>query len=206
MGEPTMQAKCFRFDQQFKPEQLDAFLLDFFNDATVQQQAPVSTGRENADVSALGKVTGVQHSRLSTTVLRLDFFDRLSGDSGVVHPQTGSISKCFDKMCGDVLVSDKLRLMLLDEESEEWETYSERERTELIFHIFKRLAVGGGLNQYEDYVKPYVDLTKAIYKDMVAVHKDVNGQLQVGSLTFAVSLVSGANASLFPRDSAHNFC
>ena len=32
--------------------------------------------------------------------------------------------------------------------SEEWEVFSEAERNELIFHVMRRLAVGGGMNQY----------------------------------------------------------
>lgn len=42
--------------------------------------------------------------------------------------------------------------------------YSDKERDEFIFHIFKRLCVGGGMCQYEDLLQPYVDLTKLVYK------------------------------------------
>ena len=62
-----------------------------------------------------------------------------------MHP--GDIAKCLDVQCGEVLVSDRLRKLLLDEEDEEWELFSEAERRELIFHVLRRLAVGGGLNQ-----------------------------------------------------------
>ena len=104
-----------------------------------------------------------------------------------------------------VLVSDKLRLLLLDESAEEWEIFSEAERRELIFHVLKVLAVGGGMNQYDDSIEMYLQLTKAIYKDLVTVNKGVGGTLQVSSHTFAIDAVSGSSASLFSRPSPHNF-
>jgi len=197
-----LKAHSFRFDQPFVPQQLHAFLTDFFNDETVQSMVPVCTGR--GSWGSLGKVSDVQAERLCTTVLRLDFFDRLSA-AGVTH-QNGMINKCFDVQCGDVLASDKLRLMLLDESSEEWDVYSAAERKELIFHVMQRLATGGGLNQYEDSMEPYLDLAKGLYKDLVSVQKDGAGQLQVRSLALQVNSASSTGAPLFPRDTPHNFC
>lgn len=57
--------------------------------------------------------------------------------------------------------------MLLDEECEEYNLYQHEERREFIFRIFQMLALGGELNQYEDTVKPYLDVTKTMYKDLV---------------------------------------
>jgi len=198
----TMQSHAFRYDQNFTPQQLQAFLVDFFNDGEVQKAVPVCTGR--GSWGSMGKVTSVQAERLCTTVLRLDFFDRLE-DAGVARKE-GDISKCFDVQIGDVLASDKLRVMLLDESSEEWDTYSASERSELLFHLLRRLAVGGGLNQYEDSMVPYLDMCKGLYKDLVAVHKDGAGELRVRSLAFEVSGATGGAAPLFPRESANNFC
>lgn len=201
--EPFMRSSVFRFDQPFSPEMADAFLSDFFGSPAVQEAAPVCTGP--GQWSTLGTVApgAVKHTRLSTTVLRLDFFDRLK-DEGIVRGS--DIAKCFDVQCGEVLVSDKLRLLLLDESSDEWDVYSAAERKELIFHVMKRLAVGGGMNQYDDTIEPYLQLTKALYKDLVTVNKNASGALQVSSHTFAIESVNGSSASLFSRPSAHNFC
>lgn len=57
--------------------------------------------------------------------------------------------------------------MLLDEESEEYNLYSEEERNEFIFRIFQMLVLGGILCQYEDTLEPYLDVTKNIYKDLI---------------------------------------
>lgn len=136
-------------------------------------------------------------------MLRLDFFDRLSAE-GLVR--CGDIAKCLDVQCGDVLVSDRLRKMLLDESSEEWMLYTEAERAELIFHVMKRLAIGGGMNQYDDAIETYLTMTKQLYKDLVTVSKSAAGALQVSSLTFAVDSVAGSSNALFPKQNEHNFC
>lgn len=121
--------------------------------------------------------------------------------------RAGYIAKCLDVPCDEmVIASDKLRLMLLDESSEEWEVFSAQERQEMIFHILARLAIGGGLNQYEDQIEPYLTMTKAMYKDLVAVQKDGAGQLQVRSIALHVHAASGTTNSLFPSASKHNFC
>ena len=207
---PFMQAKCFRFDQAFAPEHADAFLRDFFSSPMVQEAAPVCTGPGSHTIDhvgqfgPLGDVTEpIKYHRLPTTVLRLDFFDRVK-DEGLVR--AGDIAGCFDVPCGDILVSDRLRKMILDESSEEWELYSEQERNELIFHVMKRLAVGGGMNQYDNQFQPYLDITKKLYKDLVTVSKSAAGALQVSSITYEIESVSGTNQSLWPRQNTHNFC
>ena len=119
----------------------------------MQRAAPACTGRRGASWAPLGAVSAVRATRLATSVLRMDFWDRLTG-ADVTH-KSGSINRCYDTQCGEVLASDKLRVMLLDESSDEWATYSEAERAELIFHVLARLAVGGGLNQYDEEVRPH---------------------------------------------------
>ena len=196
-----MQSGIFRFDQPFKPEQIGTFLSDFFGDPSVQQAVPVSAGP--GSWGSLGPVAqnGVSFKRLRSTVLRLDFFDRLN-ERGLVR--AGHIGGCLDQQVGDILVSDRLRLMLLDESAEEWDVFTPGEREELIFHVLRRLAVGGGMNQHEHEMGPYLDLTKVLYKDLVTVQKSAAGQLQIASLPVEVTAVAGCQ--LFPRDGPHNFC
>ena len=79
--------------------------------------------------------------------------------------------RCMDEQCGDILVSDRLRKVFLDEASEEWDLFSQTERQELIFHVLRRLAIGGGMNQYDDDMSLYLNLTKTLYKDLVTVQK-----------------------------------
>lgn len=46
-------------------------------------------------------------------------------------------------------VSDKLREMLLDENSENAEIYESQEKEELLYCIFRHLCLGGAVNQFE---------------------------------------------------------
>ena len=201
---PFMKTAAFRFDQPFTPEQSDAFLLDLFSAPAVQEAAPVCVAPGQWGV--LGNVastSSVKYSKLKTTILRLDFFDRLK-EAGIVR--LGDIAKCLDVQAGDILVSDRLRKLLLCEDEEEWDVFSAEERKELIFHVLKILAVGGGMNQYDDSIEPYLKLTKSVYKDLVTVNKSSGGASQVASHTYDVSEVAGGSASLFPRPGPHNFC
>merc|ERR1712216_850515 len=149
-------------------------MRDFFASPEVQAAAPVCTGpgqfatHHTAEFGPLGDVDSVKCHRPPTTVLRLDFFDRLK-DEGIVR--AGDIAKCLDVQVGDVLVGDRLRKLLLDESCDEWTVYSETEREELIFRVLKHLAVGGGMNQWDESIDPYLALTKSLYKDLVTVSK-----------------------------------
>ena len=57
--------------------------------------------------------------------------------------------------------------MLLLEDSDNYDLYSEGERSEFLFHLFKHLCLGGSVCQYEDTTEPYLNTTKAIYKDLI---------------------------------------
>lgn len=209
----------------------------------MQQAVQVSTAR--GSWSSLGRISSIAWKRLNATWLRLDVFDRL-GVAGIAS-EGGSILKTYDAQYGEVLASDKLRLLMLDETSEEWGLYSETERRELLFHIFRRrarpkthahthtrrqqsrirdlrslggdsgakqtqpcafrLVIGGGLNQYDDTLAPYIETSKAIYRDLVSVQKrGATSEPEIRSVALSISSVRSDGAPLFPRESPHNFC
>lgn len=66
--------------------------------------------------------------------------------TGIVR-QSGSIMKCYDEMYGDIMVSDELRKMLLLDDSDNYEVYSEDDRSEFLFRIFKHICLGGSVCQ-----------------------------------------------------------
>ena len=70
-------------------------------------------------------------------------------NTGIVR-QSRSIVKCYDEMYGDIMISDELRKMLLMEESDNYEVYSEKDRSEFLFHIFKHICLGGSVCQVSD--------------------------------------------------------
>ena len=52
-------------------------------------------------------------------------------------------------------------------DSDNYEMFSDEQRNEFIFLLFRHLCLGGAVCQYEDTVQPYLDATKAIYKDLI---------------------------------------
>ena len=56
---------------------------------------------------------------------------------------------------------------LLLEDSDNYDIFSNADRQEFLFVLFKHLCLGGAVCQYEDDIKPYMETTKLIYKDLV---------------------------------------
>ena len=57
--------------------------------------------------------------------------------------------------------------MILLEDSDNFECYSDAERSEVLFRLFSFFVIGGPICQYEDNVQPYLDITKSLYKDLI---------------------------------------
>jgi hypothetical protein len=113
----------------------------------------------------------------------MDFFDRLKengsfltsiliyittylGITDIVR-HDDSIVKCFDEYYDQLVISDELRKVLVLEESDNFPLYTQEDRNEFIFHLFRLLCLGGSLCQYEDELTPYLTVTKALYKTFV---------------------------------------
>jgi hypothetical protein len=60
---------------------------------------------------------------------------------------------------------------MLVEDSEAYSVFSQDQRDEFLFHIFKRIVVGGSLYQYENTIELYLEMTKTFYKDIVSARK-----------------------------------
>ena len=197
---PFMQAKCFRLIRLSRRSTLMPFSVTFSRHPWCRRPhlCALVQDRTRSIMSASSVLLAMLRSPSSTIGYQLrccvSTFSIGSRTRGFVR--AGDIAGCFDVPCGDILVSDRLRKMILDESSEEWELYSEQERNELIFHVMKRLAVGGGMNQYDNQFQPYLDITKKLYKDLVTVSKSAAGALQVSSITYEIESVSGTNQSL----------
>ncbi len=56
---------------------------------------------------------------------------------------------------------------LLLEDSDNYDIFSETDRKEFLFCLFKHMCLGGEVCQYEDSIQPYLDATKLLYKDLV---------------------------------------
>lgn len=61
-------------------------------------------------------------------------------------------------------VSDKLRELLVNPDSESADVFSSDQQEELLFHVFRALSIGGGVCQPDDSLEPYTAAAKALYK------------------------------------------
>lgn len=82
---------------------------------------------------------------------------------GIVS-KTGNIRGCFPDVFDGVTVSDKLRELLVNPDSENADAFSATQQEELLFHVFRALSVGGGVCQPDDSLEPYTKAAKALYK------------------------------------------
>merc|ERR1712043_46744 len=164
-----IKAQMFSFDQPFQPYQKDDFILAFMQDPVVLSSLQVLTS-SGSWVPIGVKATNVKSEPVPCSVLSMTLFDRLA-DYNIIR-STGSIQKCFDEFSGDFTVSDELRKMLLIDDSDNYCIYSDAERDEFLFRIFKHVCLGGQYCQFEDTLDPYTDITKQLYKDLISVQKN----------------------------------
>ncbi|KAM9451745.1 cilia- and flagella-associated protein 300 isoform 2-T2 [Clarias gariepinus] len=155
LGRISVQA--FNFDQFFQSYMKNDFALD----------PCVKNSLQILDTSGVWKplgrdVTHVDVQLIPCTKVSMDVFDPIF-TSGIVHP-SGHIAKCFHEVHTDF---DELRMMLLEEDSDNYHVVSQCDRKEFLFRLFKHMVLGGELCQYEDVISPYIETAKNMYKDLV---------------------------------------
>ncbi|XP_066501220.1 cilia- and flagella-associated protein 300 [Hoplias malabaricus] len=158
-------AQAYTFDQTFQPYRKNDFALNFFQDPCVKNSLRM------LDTSGVWKtldnhITHVDVEAVSCTRVSVDIFDPVIS-SGIVRP-SGHIVKCFHEVYPDY---DELRMMLLEDDSDNYHVVSPSDREEFLFRLFKHLVLGGELCQYEDVITPYIETTKVFYRDFVSVQK-----------------------------------
>jgi hypothetical protein len=195
-----LKAQAFSFDQPFQSYQKDDFVLAFFQDPDVVHSLQVVSS--NGTWASHGvTASSVTVEPVPCTAMSMEYFDRLYNNN--VVRESGYIVKCFDDYYEDFVISDELRKMLLIADSDNYDLYSEAERSEFLFRLFRHLCLGGAVCQYEDTVQPYLDATKVIYKDLVSVQKDSKtGQLHVTSLVYKVTALDEIGV-VYPSRSRH---
>lgn len=62
----------------------------------------------------------------------MEIFDKFVNEK-IVRGESGAIRKCLDEYHDNIIISDELRKALLQEESDYYDIYSEKERNEFIF-------------------------------------------------------------------------
>ncbi|XP_051537002.1 cilia- and flagella-associated protein 300-like [Myxocyprinus asiaticus] len=164
LGRITTQA--FKFDQPFQSYRRNDFALNFFQDPCVKNNLKVLD--TSGSWTPLGRdITHVKVEVVPCSKVSVDIFDPIYSN-GILHP-SGHIFKCYHEIYPDF---DELRMILLEEDSDNYHIISPSNRQEFLFRLFKHLVLGGELCQYEDIIDPYIETGKIIYKDLVSVQKD----------------------------------
>ena len=186
----NMELVKFRFNTSFTMTDIDRFLKDLFNDNTIKKNFPPLS---HIIPKEGNEVKNFKYKILRTQATNLDIFDCLY-ENDIVTPETGYIHQDYDINVDDFIVSDKLRQSLIVEESEPYLAFDDEKRDEFLFHIFKRIVLGGSLCQNEEKIDPYLDMTKFFYKDLVSAAKDPDsGKIYIRSVPIEILDVEGNN-------------
>ncbi|KYM89672.1 Uncharacterized protein C11orf70 like protein [Atta colombica] len=192
----------FSFNEQFQQYHKYHVADAFFKDNTV---AKALLSKQGSTWVRQGiQASSVQIKQVPCSILNMSFFDKLKDPDNRIVYNSGTICKRYDLQIEDFLISDNLRGMLLDEESEEYNLYSEYEKNEFVFRIFQMLVLGGTLCQFEDVIQPYLDITRKIYKDLIRVQKqNTSNDLFVSTLVLEVVAKDSTGQDYFPFDSSN---
>ena len=186
----NMELVKFRFNTSFTMTDIERFLKDLFNDKIIKQNFPPLSHI----IPKEGKeIKNFKYKILRTLSTNLDLFDALY-ENDIVTPETGYIHQDYDINYEDLIISDKLRQSLIIEDSESYLIFNDEVREEFLFHIFKRIVMGGSLCQTEEKIDPYLNMTKVFYKDLVSAAKDPDsGKIYIRSIPIEILDIEGSN-------------
>ena len=177
--------KNFRYDKFYHKQDAEAFVKDLLASLEVLREI-IAGGSGGDDL----EVASFSCRAVRATVTSMAFFDKLLGESGIVR-SNGLLVKCMDDYYEGFHVQDRLREILLNEDNEyeldHGEVFGEEDKGELLFKIFRHLCVGGSLCQFEDSLDPYLEVAKAVYKELLTVWRNPkSGKAEVASGAYEV--------------------
>ncbi|XP_025199331.1 uncharacterized protein C11orf70 homolog isoform X2 [Melanaphis sacchari] len=190
-----MQQDCSRISSQ----------MDFFRDNNVAKNLQSSFNEFSGN-----NVAKVQTKSIPCTVTSMKFFDKLlDPNNGIVcNNGTGddgnhAIHQCMEVLKNGIYISNKLKMMLFEDECEEYFLYNEDERVEFMFRLLQHFSIGGQWCQDDVVIEPYLDAIKYIYKDLLTVEKIPGSGIQVSSKIYQVVAFDSNDIVLFPKESKH---
>jgi hypothetical protein len=157
----NMELIKFRFNINFDLKDLEKFLRDLMNDKTIRKNFEPLNHVVSNDEERM-HIEKIKYFKLGTKSTNTDLLNPMY-ENGICT-RDGYIKKDYEDYYEEILIPDKLKQALLLEDSENYCIFNEEARSEFLFHIFKRLVIGGSLCQYDDYVSDYLQLTKLFYK------------------------------------------
>merc|ERR1719198_2615812 len=181
----------FRVEQNVGPDQMQSMLEAFFRDREV---VGVLHSLTRLRVVSPDRVR-VYWEKMGTQVVSMSFLNKFEECGAIGH--SGHIKGRIEEDYEGVPILNLIREVILMEESELYEAFSERERKEFLFKIFSHIIFGGASNQYEDHVEEYFKVTKEVYKDLLTVRKNDAGDVEVLSTVWSIKSL-GEGGQLFP--------
>jgi len=189
----------FKSDRALDNDRVQEFIDSFFTSDEV-----VRTLHANTNIRIISRTKlETNFDSISTAQTSLKMFRTLEENDIVMD--CGKIRGRLEEDYEGVPIYDILRESLLMEDSEKYAAFSEVDRKEFLFRIFKHIVTGGAANQYEDSVDPYYQTTGLLYKDLVTVKKNDSGDLQVTSFVWEIKEF-GEGGDLFSKSHLSNFC
>jgi len=195
---PDMIMCTFRVEQNVGPDQMQSMLEAFFRDREV---VGVLHSLTRLRVLSPDRVR-VHWEKMGTQVVSMSFLNKFEECGAIGH--SGHIKGRIEEDFEGVPILNLIREVILMEESELYEAFSERERKEFLFRIFSHIVFGGASNQYEDHVEEYFKVTKEVYKDLLTVKRNDAGDVEVLSTVASIASL-GEGGALFPKESPLNF-
>jgi len=192
---PDFTAARFRMVNRMPLHTHENILSDLFTSPAVL----ATIKKQQHDDKLLSKL---KFTKLNVTVMKMDFFNKLSINSEIITEEGGMVRGCMDEDIDGINIQDKLREMLLNPSSDNANLFSENEKKEFLFHLLRLVCRGGSMMQAETEFKNYKEYTKKLYKDFITVQRgSSSGKIKITSSVYKVeSDVDG----LFPNASPHN--
>lgn len=209
----SLRLQSFRFEERLEIDDVACVRTLFGSPAVARWLAQAMGGAEVAMPPR--KVVP-----LSTTATSLAFFDPL--EAAFVSPG-GGVKQCAHVLLEGAAIHDVLRKRLvrleigigLDgepadsvDEDDDFDDApppdlpKDLDSTELIFHLFSLLAIGGSMCQHDDRLDAYLASTKALYRALVAVYRTkATGDIAISTKAFRIY-----DPQLFPSDSRLQRC
>jgi len=195
---PDMSMCSFRVEQHVGADSMQAMLEAFFRDREVVRVLHSATGLRVLSPDRIRVTT----QTMLTQAVSMSFLNKFE-ECGAIGSH-GHIKGRIEEDFEGVPIINLIREVMLMEESEMYDAFTEKERKEFLFRIFQHLVFGGASNQYEDHVEEYFKVTKEVYKDLLTVRRNDAGDVEVLSTVASIRSL-GEGGRLFPKESPLNF-
>ncbi|XP_037788185.1 cilia- and flagella-associated protein 300-like [Penaeus monodon] len=156
---------AYAFNQEFQAYNLKQFVESFVKSPAVASTLEVWRGQYRGPLGNGAQVESVAEVPCSLTSMAVF---RKVFEAGIVM-EDGDIKKCPDEYHEDLVLDDLLKKVLVDTREE---VFSREDRRQLLFRLFRLLALGGECCQFEDNIYNYLSVTRTLYRDLVSPEAD----------------------------------